>query len=208
VEPRLADRRRRLDQPARLNELLAEARGCRLCADLPLGPRPVLRASATARILIVGHAPGRRVHATGVPWDDPSGDRLRAWMGLDRAAFYDDERVAIVPMGLCYPGTGVSGDLPPRPACAPRWHPPLLAAMPRLGLILLVGNYAQKHYLPSWRSLGLTERTRRWREVPSPFLPLPHPSGRNNAWLRRNPWLEDELLPELRRRLASLGGVQ
>jgi uracil-DNA glycosylase len=204
VEPVLADARGRDDPATRLTSLLAEIRACRICAPhLPLGPRPVLRAGATATVLVVGQAPGTRVHATGIPWNDPSGDRLRQWLGLDRAAFYDEQRIAIIPMGFCYPGRGPSGDLPPRPECAPLWHPRLLAALPRLRLILLIGHYAHARYLPDWRRLSLTERVRCWREAPLPYLPLPHPSGRNNGWLRRHPWFEAELLPDLRARLAA-----
>lgn len=187
-----------------LPSVLAEIRACRLCAaELPLGPNPVLRASATATVLIVGQAPGTRVHATGIPWNDPSGDRLRQWLDLDRERFYDERWIAIMPMGFCYPGRGRSGDLPPRPECAPLWHPRVLAHLPALRLILLVGLYAHQRYLPGWRHLTLTERVRRWREAPPPYLPLPHPSGRNNGWLRRNPWFEAELLPEARVRLAA-----
>jgi uracil-DNA glycosylase len=187
-----------------LDRLLREIRACRRCeAELPLGPLPVLRARPTASLLIVGQAPGTRVHATGIPWNDPSGDRLRAWLGLDREAFYDDRRVAIVPMGFCYPGTARSGDLPPRPECAPAWHPLLLPLLPSLTLVLLVGSYAQDRYLPEWRKLSLTERVARWREAPAPYLPLPHPSGRNNGWLRRNAWFEAELVPALRLRLGT-----
>jgi uracil-DNA glycosylase len=192
------------DRGAALSALLAEVRSCRLCeAHLPLGPRPVLRASPTATVLIVGQAPGTRVHATGIPWNDPSGDRLRQWLGIGRELFYDERRIAIIPMGFCYPGSGPSGDLPPRPECAPRWHERVLAQLSGLRLVLLVGLYAQARYLPDWRRLAVTERVRRWRGAPAPLFPLPHPSGRNNGWLRRNPWFEAELLPELRGRLAT-----
>lgn len=187
-----------------LATLLAEARACRRCeAHLPRGPRPVLRASPTASLLIVGQAPGTRVHETGIPWNDPSGDRLRRWLGLERETFYDERRIAIVPMGFCYPGTGRSGDLPPRPECAPSWHPRLLAGLPAIRLILLVGLYAHRYYLPEWRRLPLGQRVARWREVPAMFLPLPHPSGRNNGWLRNHPWFEAELLPVARARVAD-----
>lgn len=187
-----------------METVLAEIRACRLCVgSLPLGPKPVLRASPTASVLIVGQAPGTRVHATGIPWNDPSGDRLRQWLAIDRARFYDERQIAIVPMGFCYPGRGRSGDLPPRPECAPLWHPRVLAHLPALRLIVLVGLYAHQRYLPEWRRLPLTERVRRWREAPEPYLPLPHPSGRNNGWLRRNPWFEAELLPDARSRLAA-----
>jgi uracil-DNA glycosylase len=166
----------------------------------------VLRASSTAKVLIVGQAPGTRVHETGIPWNDPSGDRLRQWLALERDAFYDERRIAIVPMGFCYPGTGRSGDLPPRPECAPTWHPRLLAELPALRLVLLVGLYAHARYLPGWRGSSLTERVGRWREAPAPYLPLPHPSGRNNGWLRKNPWFEAELVPDLRSRLSQALG--
>ncbi|TGD72137.1 uracil-DNA glycosylase family protein [Mangrovimicrobium sediminis] len=187
-----------------LQDLLAAARACRHCeAQLPLGANPVLRASASARLLIVGQAPGTRVHASGIPWDDPSGDRLRQWLEVSPETFYDESRIAIVPMGLCYPGKGKSGDLPPRPECAPLWHAPLLAQMPRIELILLVGQYAQAHYLGKSRET-LTERVRRWRDFGPRFLPLPHPSPRNTLWLRRNAWFDEEVVPELRRRVAGL----
>lgn len=188
---------------AELTRLLERIRGCTACAAyLPLGPRPVVRASSTASVLIVGQAPGTRVHQTGIPWNDPSGDRLRAWMGVDRTTFYDERRIAIVPMGFCYPGRAASGDMPPRPECAPMWHDLLLARMPHLRLVLLAGSYAQRHYLGKQRCRSLTETVRAFGTMPEPFLPLPHPSGRNNGWLRRNPWFEAELVPELRRRLV------
>ncbi|MFV0275884.1 MAG: uracil-DNA glycosylase family protein [Parahaliea sp.] len=190
---------------AKMKTLLATIRDCRLCEErLPLGPRPVLAASPTARLLIVGQAPGTKVHRSGIPWNDPSGDRLRDWLQLDREAFYDEARIAIVPMGFCYPGRGRSGDLPPDPVCAPQWHPPLLERMPKLALTLLVGNYAQRYYLDA-EDATLTARVRRWRDFGPRFLPLPHPSPRNNLWLRRNPWFEQEVLPDLRDRLRQLG---
>ncbi|NIO38967.1 MAG: uracil-DNA glycosylase family protein [Burkholderiales bacterium] len=182
-----------------LETMLVEARSCKRCAaQLPLGPRPVLRATATARLLIVGQAPGRRVHETGIPWNDPSGDRLREWMRLNREQFYDEQSIAIVPAGLCYPGTGPGGDLPPRPECAPHWHPRLVPLMPHLQIILLVGGYAQAYYLGDSRRKTLTETVRAWREYLPHFLPLPHPSPRNQMWLRRNPWFFEEVLPFLR----------
>jgi uracil-DNA glycosylase len=195
----------RPDSRLPLTDLLADIRACRHCAArLPLGPRPVLRAGATARLLVVGQAPGTKVHASGVPWDDPSGDRLRAWLELDKAQFYDERRIAIVPMGFCYPGRGKSGDLPPDPACAPRWHGPLLAQLPQLELVLLVGSYAQQYYLDAPRDT-LAQRVQRFRDFGPRFFPLPHPSPRNNLWLRRHPWFEAEVLPALRRRVRSLG---
>jgi uracil-DNA glycosylase len=193
-----------INETAVISELLAEIRRCRHCEpDLPLGANPVLRASATARLLIVGQAPGTRVHATGIPWNDPSGDRLRQWLQMDREQFYDEARIAIAPMGFCYPGRGKSGDLPPPPACAPLWHPRLLQAMPDLELLLLVGSYAQNYYLGSSKE-SMAERVRRWRDFGPRYLPLPHPSPRNTLWLRRNPWFEEEVVPELRERVSAV----
>ena len=191
---------------AELAELLGRVRACRHCeADLPLGPRPVLRAGATARLMIVGQAPGTRVHESGVPWDDRSGERLRDWLAVDPASFYDEARTALVPMGFCYPGRNPrGGDEPPRPECAPLWHPPLLAALPTVELTLLVGLYAQARYLGPKRRASLTETVRAWRDYAPAHLPLPHPSWRNTAWLKKNPWFESELLPELRGRVQAL----
>ncbi len=191
-----------------LPALLAEVRACRQCArHLPLGPRPVLRASETARLLIVGQAPGTRVHETGIPWNDRSGDRLRTWLGMPPEAFYDETRVAIVPMGFCYPGVLPNGgDRPPRPECAPLWHGRLLALMPEITLTLLVGTYAHKHYLGRRRSKTLAETVRRHASFRSEGLvPLPHPSWRTTAWEKNNPWFGTELLPALRKDLAALG---
>lgn len=169
---------------------------------MPLGPRPVVRASATARLLIIGQAPGTKVHATGIPFNDPSGDRLRQWLEMDRDHFYDAGQVAIMPMGFCYPGKGKSGDLPPRPECAPTWHQALLAQMPAIELVLLVGRYAQDQYLDDKRSL--TERVQAFADYGPRYFPLPHPSPRNQLWLRRNPWFDSQVLPALRARLALL----
>lgn len=171
---------------------------------MPLGPQPVLRASATARLLIVGQAPGTKVHATGIPWNDPSGDRLRDWLGLDRAQFYDEARIAIVPVGLCYPGRGKGGDSPPRPECAPLWHPPLRALMPDIGVTLLVGAYAQAYYLGLRRHKTLAETVAHWRDYLPQFIPLPHPSPRNRLWLRKHPWFEAEVVPAMRDRVQRL----
>ncbi len=190
----------------RLRYLLREVRTCTNCAThLPLGPRPVLRASTTARLLIIGQAPGTKVHATGIPWNDPSGDRLRTWMGVDRETFYDESLIAITPMGFCYPGKGPSGDLPPRPECAPLWHARLQALMPDIELVLLIGQYAQRHYLRS-EGQRLTDTVRDFRRHASRYFPLPHPSPRNQLWLKRNPWFERDVLPVLRRRVARLLG--
>jgi uracil-DNA glycosylase len=183
-----------------LERVCREARACRLCAPhLPLGPRPVFLVGASARLMIVGQAPGRRVHETGVPWNDPSGDNLRAWLRMDRTTFYNTSRIAIVPTGLCYPGTGKGGDLPPRPECAPLWHPRFRAALPKLRLTLLVGQYAQAFYLGKRRKTTLAGTVRAWRDYLPEFLPLPHPSPRNKLWLKRNPWFARRVLPALRR---------
>lgn len=184
--------------------LLARVRACRVCAaHLPLGPRPVVRGSERARLLIISQAPGTRAHETGLSFDDRSGDRLRDWLGIDRATFYDEGRVAIMPMGFCYPGVlPGGGDRPPRRECAPLWHPPLRAAFRGVELTLLVGSYAIAAYLgPEGRVM--TEAVRAWRRFLPTYLPLPHPSWRTTAWLRRNPWFETELLPELRRMVLA-----
>lgn len=191
--------------PAALEPLLAEIRACRLCeAALPHGPRPVVQAGNAARILVIGQAPGSKVHASGRAWDDDSGDRLRAWTGISMAEFYDPRRVAHMPSGFCYPGKGSGGDLPPRPECAPRWHGPLRAALPNVRLTLLVGQYAQKLYLPRGFAPNLTEAVRRWREAPAGLFPLPHPAWRSRLWMARNPWFEAEVLPELRERVQAV----
>ena len=186
---------------------LVEVRNCTLCREhLPLGPRPVLVADSGARLLIVGQAPGTRVHASGIPWDDPSGDRLRHWLGLTTAEFYDAQKIAIVPMGLCYPGRGKSGDLPPRPECAPHWHPRILGQLPNIETTLLIGQYAQRFYLGAQmpKHRNLTERVKAWREYAPRWIPLVHPSPRNQHWLQNNPWFEAQLVPELRRQVRRL----
>lgn len=186
--------------------LLDDIRHCRLCADhLPLGPRPVVQASASARLLIAAQAPGRRVHETGLPFNDPSGDRLRAWLNVDRDRFYDPSQIAIVPMGFCFPGTGRSGDLPPRPECADTWRSALLAHLTRVELTLVIGQYAQAWHLPD-KPRTLTETVKAWRRWAPSIIPLPHPSPRNNLWLRRNPWFEAEVVPMLQTRVAELVG--
>jgi uracil-DNA glycosylase len=187
-----------------LERVAREARACRLCeAVLPHAPRPVFHIGRGARLMIVGQAPGRRVHETGIPWNDPSGDRLRAWLAMDRETFYDRAQIAILPTGLCYPGTVDGSDLPPRPECAPLWHPRFRAALPNIRLTLLVGQYAQAHYLGAARKSSLSETVRAYREYLPNFFPLPHPSWRNSAWITRNPWFEKQLLPALRRAVTS-----
>ncbi len=187
-----------------LDVLLSEVRGCTLCAEhLPLGPRPVFQLHPAARILIVGQAPGRKVHATGIPFNDPSGDRLRAWLGVSRETFYDPEQIALVPMGFCYPGTGKSGDLPPRPECARAWRKPLLAHLTNVRLTLVLGQYALAYHLPDVRG-SLTEIVQAWGKYWPHTVPLPHPSPRNIGWIQRNPWLEEELLPALKLRVAEV----
>jgi len=190
---------------ASLPALLREIRACDRCAeDLPAGPRPVLQASASARMLIVGQAPGRRVHASGLPFDDPSGDRLRDWLGVDREGFYDARRFAVVPMGFCYPGTGRSGDLPPRPECAETWRVRLLAKLPRIECTIVLGRHALDYHWPEAPGRTLTDAVRAWRRCWPELLPMPHPSPRNNLWLRKNPWFEREVVPALRERVRAL----
>jgi uracil-DNA glycosylase len=192
------------DQPEGLGRLVEKVQACTVCAaNLPHSPRPVLQVSPTARLLIVGQAPGRRVHETGIPWNDPSGDLLRQWLGMTREQFYDAARIAIVPTGLCYPGTAKGGDLPPRPECAPLWHPQLIQAMPQIRLTLLIGAYAQAYYLGRRRGRTLADTVAGWREFPPSLFPLPHPSPRNRLWLKRNPWFETEVLPALRERVGA-----
>jgi uracil-DNA glycosylase len=194
--------------PAALTRLLGRVRRCRECAGaLPHEPRPVLRASTTARLMVVGQAPGTRVHATGIPFNDPSGDTLRAWLGIDREVFYDETRIAIVPTGFCYPGKGKSGDAPPRPECAPLWHPKLRPLLPGIELTLLIGAYAQAYYLGDAREKTLAATVRKWRDFLPDFLPTPHPSPRNKLWLKKNPWFEEEVVPELRTRVARILGL-
>ena len=207
----MAPKRRRHDPT--LSPLLDEIARCRICRDQPTGavlphdPRPVLQASTTARLCVAGQAPGTRVHASGVPFTDPSGDRLREWMAIDRAVFYDESRVAIVPMGFCFPGLGKSGsDLPPRRECATAWHDKLFGQLTKLRLVLAIGAYAQAHHLGDLAGANVTETVRGWRAVlaatsargGAAVFPLPHPSWRNSGWLKRNPWFQSELLPELR----------
>jgi uracil-DNA glycosylase len=209
------------EEDDRLDRLRATIAACRLCRDAPAGgpekalphePRPVAVISSTARILIAGQAPGLRVHESGLPFDDASGNRLRDWLGVDRPTFYDRDRFAIVPMGFCFPGYDAKGsDLPPRRECAPLWREPVMAAMPQVELVLAIGHYAQAWHLGAARAKSMTETVLDWRrhlgrnEQPA-VLPLPHPSWRNTGWLKRHPWFAEDLLPELRKRVQSLIG--
>ena len=194
--------------PQPLGSLLAEVRACTLCAaHLPLGPRPVLQLHPSARILIAGQAPGRKVHESGVPFDDASGDRLRAWLGVSRDTFYDARQIAILHMGFCFPGTGKSGDLPPRPECALAWRAQLLSHLNHLELTVVIGQYALDHHLPGTGGAAggsVTQTVQGWRNHGPQTMPLPHPSPRNNIWLKRNPWFEVDLLPALRSRVAEV----
>lgn len=189
-----------------LDELLVRIRSCDVCkADLPLGPRPVVRASISSKILIIGQAPGTKVHETGVPWDDPSGDRLREWLNLGPEDFYDETRIAIMPTGFCYPGRDPKGgDSPPRPECAPLWHGPLHSHLKNVRLTLLVGMHAQAYHLGKERRRTMTETVRAWRDYGPDILPTPHPSWRTTGWMKKNPWFEAEILPDLQARVAEL----
>ncbi|MDC5850429.1 uracil-DNA glycosylase family protein [Vibrio europaeus] len=181
-----------------LEPLLKELRACKACEPkLPLGANPVIQASSSAKLLIIGQAPGTRVHETSIPWNDPSGNRLREWLALDKEAFYDPNKIAIMPMGLCYPGKGKSGDLPPRKECAPLWHQRVLEQLPNIGMTLLIGQYAQNYYLPD-KPRTLTETVQQWQRWAPNYLPLPHPSPRNTLWLQKNPWFEAEVVPFIR----------
>ncbi len=197
-----------MDSNAKLEQLLAEIRACRICAyQLAHEPRPVLRAESSAKVLIVGQAPGTKVHKTGIPWNDPSGDRLRSWLGLARDQFYDSSRIAIMPMGFCYPGKHKNGgDAPPRRECAPQWHGEVLAHLPNLELTLLIGAYAQAYYLGKRRDKTMTKTVENWRSYLPEYAVMPHPSWRNTAWLKKNPWFEEDAVPKLRRRVLRLLG--
>ena len=187
-----------------LSLVLQQARACRVCEQhLPEGPRPILVASETARIVIIGHAPGRRVHESGVPWDDPSGVRLREWLGLGEEQFYDPAVVAIVPMGFCYPGTGSSGDLPPRPECAPLWHERVLQHLPEERLTVIIGAHAMARYVES-PARTLTAEVARWADQLPSRIVMPHPSPRNNRWLAKNRWFETDVVPAIRRRVEQV----
>ncbi len=184
-----------------LIDLMSEVKSCQLCDGLlPHSPKPVFSASSSARLLIIGQAPGAKVHESGIPWADQSGDRMRQWLNISKRVFYDKTKVALMPMGFCYPGKGSSGDLPPRPECASQWHEKLLIEMSNIRLTLLVGQYAQRYYLEKC-ARSLTETVADWREHLPQYFPLPHPSPRNNIWLGKNPWFEEEVLPNLQERV-------
>ncbi len=185
-------------------QLLEEVRGCTICSDLPLGPKPLLQLGSSATILIAGQAPGRRTHEKGIPFADASGDRLRLWLGIDSDTFYDARQIAILPMGFCYPGTGKGGDLPPRPECAEAWRDRLLASLPSLELTILIGMHAQRWHLGEACGRTLSDNVERWRDFWPEQMPLPHPSPRNVAWLSKHPEVEAELLPALKRRVLEL----
>ncbi|MHA7832448.1 MAG: uracil-DNA glycosylase family protein [Flagellimonas sp.] len=187
-----------------MDELLANIRDCSHCKKhLPLGPRPIVAAHPVSKIAIIGQAPGAKVHQTGVPWDDPSGKQLRNWLGVTDEQFYDERLFALIPMGFCYPGKGKSGDLPPRPECAPLWHKPLLEQMPNLKLTILIGQYAQAYYLEKDHKKNLTETVRNYKSYLPKYFVLPHPSPRNRFWLSKNPWFDEEVLPELRKKVLN-----
>jgi len=187
-----------------MEALLKEVRACTICKDLPLGPGPILQASPTAKVLIAGQAPGRITHHKAIPFDDPSGVRLRQWMGVSDPQFYDASKIAILPMGFCFPGTGKGGDLPPRPECAPAWRDQLTALMPEIKLTLVIGAFAIKAYFPDDKKMRLTDRVKDRASCPPGLFPMPHPSPRNNRWLKQNPWFEADILPELQARIQSL----
>ncbi|TXG37268.1 uracil-DNA glycosylase family protein [Seonamhaeicola maritimus] len=185
-----------------MQQLLKEIKQCTICkAHLPFGPRPVVSVHTNSKIVIVGQAPGTKVHASGVPWDDASGKQLRKWLDVSNEDFYDETKFAIIPMGFCYPGKGKTGDLPPRPECAIQWHKPLFYELKKVELVILIGMYAQKYYLGKTAKKTLTETVKNYNEYLPKYLPLPHPSPRNRFWLTKNPWFEVEVLPELRRRV-------
>ncbi|MGL0817739.1 uracil-DNA glycosylase family protein [Vibrio vulnificus] len=184
-----------------LEQLLTQIRACQVCASaLPLGANPVVQAHSEAKILIIGQAPGSKVHHTSIPWNDASGNRLRAWLDIEKQTFYDPKQIAIMPMGFCYPGQGQSGDLPPRKECAPLWHEALLKHLPNIELTLLIGQYAQNRYLSN-KPKTLTETVQNWQAWLPDYLPLPHPSPRNTLWLRKNPWFEEQTVPYLRQQV-------
>lgn len=190
-----------------MEKLKEDIKACQICVnDLPFGANPVFQIASGARVVIIGQAPGKKVHESGIPWDDASGNRLRDWLNVSNQTFYDPDKMALVPMGFCYPGKGKSGDLPPRPECAPQWHNRIFARMENIRLKILIGQYAQKYYLEDRIKNTLTETVMAYKEYLPGVIPLPHPSPRNNIWLSKNPWFEQDLLPVLRGRIALLMG--
>ncbi|MCA0959797.1 uracil-DNA glycosylase family protein [Muricauda ruestringensis] len=188
-----------------MDQLLHQIQDCNLCEKhLALGPRPIVAAHPKSKIAIIGQAPGAKVHQTGVPWDDPSGKKLREWLNVTEQQFYNKQLFALIPMGFCYPGKGKSGDLPPRPECAPKWHNPLMDQMPNLDLIILIGQYAQNHYLGDTMKKNLTETVNNYNIYLPKYFVLPHPSPRNRFWLQKNPWFGKQVLPELQKRVNAL----
>ncbi len=187
-----------------VSDLLTEIKACKLCeSELELGANPVIQADQDAKILIIGQAPGIKVHRTSIPWNDPSGDRLRTWLNIDKSCFYDPKNIAIMPMGFCYPGKGKSGDLPPRKECAPLWHGSVLSLLPKIELTLLIGQYAQLYYLPD-KPKTLTKTVQQWHRWAPSVMPLPHPSPRNTLWLRRNPWFEEDVVKHLAEKVGLI----
>ncbi|PMG45801.1 IclR family transcriptional regulator [Vibrio lentus] len=186
------------------SSLLTEIRQCTACEPhLSHGANPVIQAHPSARLLIIGQAPGIKVHESSIPWNDASGERLREWLGMDSDTFYDEQKVAIVPMGFCYPGKGKSGDLPPRKECAALWHQKVLQSLPNIQMTLLIGQYAQNYYLKERKNKTLTETVKNWQAWAPEFLPLPHPSPRNNIWIKKNPWFESEVIPYIRKHVSE-----
>lgn len=185
-------------------DLLSEVRTCTICKDLPLGPRPIVQFSTSAKLLVVGQAPGRITHNKGIPFDDPSGDRLRSWLGIDREVFYDAQKLAIVPMGFCFPGSGKGGDLPPRPECAPAWRDRILETLTSVELTLVIGRYAIDWHLPDQSPRTVTQAVQDWWKLWPSTLILPHPSPRNNRWLKQNPWFGEEVIPALQAKVKML----
>lgn len=194
-----------MPKKTKLGSLISDIKGCTICKEhLPLGPRPILQVASSAKILIAGQAPGKKVHESGIPFDDQSGDRLRIWLGLTKEQFYDSEKVAILPMGFCYPGTGVSGDAAPRPECAKEWRQMVLNHLSQVGLVLVIGKYALDYHLAEQQKENLTETVKAWREYWPSHVPMPHPSPRNNIWLRKNPWFEQDVIPSIQERVRTL----
>jgi uracil-DNA glycosylase len=188
-----------------MNELVRQIRNCNVCDQhLEFGANPIIAASSKSKLIIIGQAPGRIVHKTSIPWNDKSGDNLRAWLGIDKSAFYNADLIALMPMGFCYPGSGKTGDLPPRPECAPLWHEKLIKLMTEAKLILLIGQYAQNYYLGDKAKSNLTETVRQFNTYLPKYFPLPHPSPRNNIWQAKNGWFEKEVLPELKKKIKEL----